>query len=188
VSFRLGTASCSLFAHPLYVRELCMPNPRITFGCAAVLLFLGPMRARAERVPASFAMATGQYGMRKESPHAVGIDLQLRPPFRWNLVRPNVGLLASADGGAFLYSGFVIEVPLPAGFQLNPGFAPGVVLAGTGYLGSPVEFRSSIEVAFSAAEALRLGIGFSHISNAGLAKRNPGVEVLMFSITFAVGK
>jgi hypothetical protein len=165
-----------------------MPNPRITFTCAAAVLLLGPMRARAEPVPASFVIATGEYGMRKETPRSVGIELQLRFPFRWNLIRPVAGLLTSANGGAYLYSGFAIEVPLPAGFQLSPGFAPGVVLArGDRDLGSPIEFRSSLEVAFFAAKALRLGIGFSHISNAGLTKRNPGVEVLLFSIAFSAG-
>jgi hypothetical protein len=42
-------------------------------------------------------------------------------------------------------------------------------------------------VAFSPAKAVRLGVGFSHISNAGLTKRNPGVEVLMFSIAISAG-
>ena len=167
----------------------CMPNPRLTLACATALLLLGPMSARAEQVPASFSIGTGQYGIRKVIPRAVGIDLQFRAPFRWNLVRPVAGLLTSANGSAYLYSGFAIEVPLPAGFQISPGFAPGVVLArGDGDLGSPVEFRSSIEVAYSPAERLRLGVGFSHISNARLARRNPGVEVLLFSIAFSLGK
>jgi hypothetical protein len=165
-----------------------MPNSRVTFTFAAAVLLLVPMRARAEPVPASFAIATGQYGVRKETPHAVGIELQLRFPFRWNLIRPLAGFLTSVNGGAYLYSGFAIELPLPAGFQLSPGFAPGVVLArGDRDLGSPIEFRSSLEVAFSPAKAVRLGVGFSHISNAGLTKRNPGVEVLMFSIAFSAG-
>jgi hypothetical protein len=165
----------------------CMATPpRITFACAAALLLLGSTQARGETVPASLSIATGQYGMRRDTPHAVGIELQLRAPFRWNLIRPLAGLLTSANGGAYLYSGFAIEVPLPAGFELNPGFAPGVVLARGGRdLGSPVEFRSSIEVAFSPARSVRLGVAFSHISNARLAKRNPGVELLMFSIAFA---
>jgi hypothetical protein len=162
-----------------------LPTLRITFACAAALLLLGSARARAESVPASLSIATGQYGIRKESPHDVGIEVQLRAPFRWNLVRPLAGVLTSGSGGAYLYSGFAIELPLPAGFELNPGFAPGVVLArGDRDLGFPLEFRSSIEVAFSPARFVRLGVSFSHISNAKLGRRNPGVELLMFSIAF----
>src|ERR1700694_5645121 len=102
-----------------------MPDRRITCACAAGLLLLGPFQARSE--PAlSLAIGTGQYGMRKEIPHSLGIELQLRLPWRWNLIRPLAGVLTSSRGGAYLYSGFVIEVPLPGGLQLNPGFAPGV--------------------------------------------------------------
>jgi hypothetical protein len=162
-----------------------LPNLRITFACVVALLLLGPAQADADSVPASLSIATGQYGMRNDTPHAVGIELQLRAPFRWNLVRPLAGILTSANGGAYLYSGFAIEVPLPAGFELDPGLAAGVVLAqGRGDLGSPVEFRSSIELAFSPVKSVQLGVTFSHISNAKLARRNPGVELLMFSVAF----
>src|ERR1700730_13971021 len=102
----------------------CMPNPRLTLACATALLLLGPMSARAEQVPASFSIGTGQYGIRKVIPRAVGIDLQFRAPFRWNLVRPVAGLLTSANGSAYLYSGFAIEVPLPARVQVSARFAP----------------------------------------------------------------
>jgi lipid A 3-O-deacylase len=160
-----------------------MPDRRIRFACAAGLLLLGPLQARAEP-PLSLAIGTGQYGMRKEIPHALGIELQVRSPWRWNLIRPVAGILTSSSGGAYLYSGFVIEVPLPGGLQLNPGFAPGVVLASAGDLGSPIEFRSSLEISFSPADAFRIGVSFSHISNAGLGDHNPGVEVLMLSLAF----
>jgi lipid A 3-O-deacylase len=147
-------------------------------------VLLGSAAARAEPVT-SFAIATGQYGMRKEVSHALGIELQIRTPWRWNLFRPVAGLLTSSAGGAYLYSGFVIELTLPLGLQLSPGFAPGIALAGTeGDLGYPIEFRSSLELSIAAGERLRVGIAFSHISNARLGDRNPGVEVLVLGIAF----
>jgi hypothetical protein len=136
----------------------------------------------------SFSVATGQYGMRKEVPHSLGIDFELRPAWRWNLVRPVAGLLTSSHGGAYIYSGLVVEIPLPGGLMLAPGFAPGVVVdEGDRVLGFPIEFRSSIELSWSPDNRLRMGLGLSHISNASLGDRNPGVEVLSFGFSFPLG-
>jgi len=157
---------------------------RVACACAVASLLLVRVPVRAD-VPASVVIATGQYGMRKEIPHALGIELQVRPPWRWSLVRPTVGLLTTANGGAFLFSGVQVEIPLPLRLHLSPGFAPGVVLAnGQGNLGSPIEFRSSLELSWSPGDPLRMGVSFSHISNARLGDRNPGVEALMLSFAF----
>jgi lipid A 3-O-deacylase len=162
-----------------------MPDPRRTCACgAALLLVLGSAGARAEPVT-SLSISTGQYGMRREVPHALGIELQIRTPWRWSLFRPVAGLLTSSAGGAYVYSGFVAELELPLGLQLSPGFAPGIALVGTERdLGHPIEFRSSLELSIAAGDRLRIGLGFSHISNARLGDRNPGVEVLVLGIAY----
>src|SRR5438105_10559007 len=95
---------------------------------AAVVLLLASFAARGEAGP-SIVFASGQLGMRRVVPHALGIEIQGRAPWRWNVIRMVTGVLTSSRGGAYLYSGVVAELPLPAGFQLSPGFAPGVVLA-----------------------------------------------------------
>jgi len=147
-----------------------------------LLLLLAASGARAE-TDTSLVVATGQLGMRKEIRHALGIDVQVRSPWRWELLRPIGGVLTSSNGGAYLYSGIVADVPLPGTFRLSPGFAPGVVLAKGGCdLGSPIEFRSSVELSVNPVDFLRFGVAFSHISNGRLGERNPGVELLMFSI------
>jgi len=149
---------------------------------AALPFLLAAFGARAEGVT-SLVVATGQLGMRKEIRHALGIDVQVRSPWQWELLRPAAGVLTSSTGGAYLYSGIVADIPLPGTFQLSPGFAPGVVLAkGDRDLGSPIEFRSSVELSVNPVESFRLGVAFSHISNGRLGYRNPGVELLMFSV------
>jgi len=61
--------------------------------------------------------------------------------------------------------------------------APGVVLAsGNRDLGSPIEFRSSLEVSFVPVQPLRFGIALSHVSNGRLGQHNPGVETLTFNV------
>ena len=158
---------------------------RIAFAVATGLLLVGPLRARAE-LPASISIATGQYGFRKEVPHGLGIELQVRPSWEWNSIRPTVGVLTNSNGGAYVFAGFVVEVPLPLGLQLSPGFAPGVMMANdnSGHLGFPLEFRSSIEVSLERHDGTRVGVSFMHISNGRMADHNPGVEALMLSLTF----
>jgi len=146
---------------------------------------MGSMGARAEEPVTSLAISTGQYGMRKEVPHGVGLGVELRSPWRWSLFRPLAGVLTSSGGGTFLYSGVLVDIDLPLRFRLSPGFAPGIALAGAGSdLGFPVEFRSSVELSVAVGYRIRAGLTFSHISNARLGDRNPGVEVLALGISF----
>jgi len=157
---------------------------RLTCASVAVLVVAAACAAKAEP-STSIAIATGQYGMRKEVPHAVGFDLQIRTPWRWTVFRPVGGVLTSSGGGTFLYSGVMADFDLPLGLRLSPGFAPSIALArASGDLGFPVEFRSSLELSLAASDRLRVGIGFSHISNARLGERNPGVELLMLVLAF----
>jgi lipid A 3-O-deacylase len=150
---------------------------------AAVVLLLAPIGARGEETP-SLVVATGQLGMRKEVPHALAIDVQVRSPWHWSVIRPAAGLLTSSKGGAYVYSGVAADFHLPGAFQISPGFAPGVVIASADRdLGSRIEFRSSLELSLQ-LESMRLGLAFSHISNARLSDHNPGVEVLTVGLAF----
>jgi hypothetical protein len=165
-----------------------MVSPSQIRPCLAVLLLLASFRASGEDL-ASFAVSTGQLGLRREIPHALGIDVQVRSPWQWKSIRPLAGVLTSSSGGAYLYTGIVADIPLPGGLRLSPGFAPGVVLAtGDRDLGSPIEFRSSIELSLAPVDRLRLGLGLTHISNAHLSQHNPGVELLTFSVALPLGR
>ena len=150
---------------------------------SAVFLLVASASARGD--DGAVAIATGQYGMRKEIPHSVGMELEVRTPWRWTIIRPVTGLLTTTGGFAYVYSGIAFEIPIAGSWRVTPAFAPGVVLAGgDGDLGSAIEFRSSLELSAAPAETIRVGLGFSHISNAHLGTRNPGVEVLTLRLAF----
>ena len=62
---------------------------------------------------------------------------------------------------------------------LTPSFGAGLYAEGSGKdLGHAVEFRSQIELSYRFDNRSRLGVAFSHISNASIADDNPGVEIL----------
>jgi lipid A 3-O-deacylase len=164
-----------------------MPERHVLGALAAALIVAASAPVHGE--PVSFALSTGQYGLRKEIPHALALEMEVGLPWRWTLLRPVAGLLATSGGAAFVYSGVAIEIPLPGRLRLTPGFAPGVLAArGDGDLGSRVEFRSSVELSIAPAEAVRIGVGFSHISNAHLGDHNPGVEVITARIAVPAGE
>ena len=164
-----------------------MALDRRVMAATATVFFLSESAPARGETAMSFALSTGQYGMRKEVPHALALDVQLRAPWRWGVLHPMGGLLATTTGSAFVYSGVAIELELSRHLLLTPGFAPGVVLAGADDLGSPLEFRSSLELLIAPTERLRVGISFSHLSNGGLGDRNPGVETLMLGVAFRPG-
>jgi lipid A 3-O-deacylase len=142
------------------------------------VLLLAACPALAEET--SVGISSGPYGLRAGLPRELGFQVDLRAPWKWGLVRPVLGVLAGSSGGGYLFTGLVLDLPLPWGIQVSPGFAPGVVISqGNRDLGSPIEFRSSIEVSRQIASPVRLFVSFSHLSNGGLTHHNPGVETLM---------
>ena len=134
----------------------------------------------------SVGVSSGQYGLRAGLPHELGFQVDLRAPWKWGPVRPILGVLAGSSGSGYLFTGVVLELPLPWEMQVSPGFAPGVVVSqGNRDLGSPIEFRSSIELSRRIVSPLRLFVSFSHLSNGGLTHHNPGVETLMLGFEVA---
>jgi hypothetical protein len=144
-------------------------------------LLLSPRLARAE--PARFAFQAGQWGLGPSAEHALAVDLELRPGVRWWWVRPTFGFLQSTDGTQYVFGGALLEIPLFWGVTLSPGFAPGIrTVDGKQNLGSLLLFRSSVELEVPLLTGLRGVVSFAHISNAKIAKPNPGIEMLLLGV------
>ena len=54
------------------------------------------------------------------------------------------------------------------------------------HLGNELEFRSGLELQYRLGNGARFGVGFFHLSNAGISESNPGTEALVFSIGLPV--
>jgi lipid A 3-O-deacylase len=95
-----------------------------------------------------------------------------------SILYPFIGAMGTGKGAVYTYLGFGLDIHLPYDFVVTPSFAGGYFNGGNGInLGYWWEFRSGAELDYRFADDRRLGVGFYHISNAGLGKKDPGAEL-----------
>ncbi len=157
-------------------------------GLAAMFLWAAPARA-AE--PAFMSFGAGAFDVNGDDT-ATLLNFQYTDVRKWIWhLRPITGAFVTHKGSLYGYAGLTMDIYFGPRLVLSPSFAPGLYLENGGKdLGHPVEFRSALSLAWRFDDRSRLGLDLSHISNAGLDKRNPGANQLMlfYSIPFSRGK
>ena len=94
---------------------------------------------------------------------------------------PITGLMMTADSASYFYTGVQAEYKIGK-LNLVPSFAPGLYTMGDGKdLGSPLEFKSELQVSIDILPGTKLGYSQSHLSNADLGDKNPGADSYMFN-------
>ena len=158
---------------------------RLLFGLAALLAIATP--AKAEE-PAFVSFGAGYYDLfDDEAAGEARLEYRFSEAQKLFFFSPFVGFTATTDAATYGYAGVGIDVFFGRRLVVTPNFAVGIYGEGDGKdLGHAIEFRSGIEVAYRFDDYSRLGLSFTHISNAGLDERNQGVEslVLMYSVPF----
>ena len=104
-------------------------------------------------------------------------------------LKPFFGVEITNDYASYFLTGIYFEDNLGELFEGNkskyfftPSFGTGFYDDGSGKkLGNDIQFRTSLEISYELKNKNRIGISFSHISNANLGDKNPGVEILSFS-------
>ena len=104
-------------------------------------------------------------------------------------LKPFFGVEFSSDSASYFLTGIYFEDNLGELFEgekskffFTPSFGAGIYDDGSGKkLGNDLQFRTSFEVSYELKNKNRIGISFSHISNANLGNKNPGVEILSLS-------
>ena len=94
---------------------------------------------------------------------------------------PISGGFLTEKNAIFLYTGIQAEYEL--GFlTITPSFAPGYYNYGDGKdLGSPLEFKTEVQLSFNISDSTHLGMSYNHISNASLGDKNPGANSYMLN-------
>ncbi|MCH9631671.1 MAG: hypothetical protein S4CHLAM37_16960 [Chlamydiia bacterium] len=122
---------------------------------------------------------------RSNSKHKTGaLQLEFKGPSFFGKkilkIKPFAALLGTFQGSLWLGAGVNFDINFSDWFVATLGFGPGLFYKGGGKdLGYPLEMRSSAEVAYRFKSKARFGVQFYHLSNASLARRNPGTEVLL---------
>ena len=104
-------------------------------------------------------------------------------------LKPFFGVEITNDSASYFITGIYFEDNLGDLFEgekskvfFTPSFGTGIYDDGSGKkLGNDLQFRTSFEVSYELKNNKRIGISFSHISNANLGDKNPGVEILSLS-------
>lgn len=105
--------------------------------------------------------------------------VEYRSDYRFWLLKPFGGVMVNTDGGVHAYAGILSDFYFGRRIVISPSVAPGYYHKGDGKdLGHELEIRSQLEVAYRLDDRSRVGVAFSHMSNAGLGDRNPGSESL----------
>ncbi len=156
-----------------------------------MLLMLGMITARSAGAQVTFgspgdpprvALGGGAFDVLPNSkkPHAIAVGL-VESEYRfgdvWWILSPFVGVMGTGQGAFYGYFGFGFDINFPHGIVLTPTVAGGYFSEGQGLnLGSWWEFRSGAELAYRFADQRRVGVGFYHMSNAGLGDKDPGAR------------
>lgn len=98
-----------------------------------------------------------------------------------------IGVEATSDGGLYGAGGLLYDWEFADECYFVPSWGVGLYSDGGGKdLGHTVQFRTQLEFQYEFADYSRISLAASHISNADLAHRNPGTEIVSvyYSIPF----
>jgi len=104
-------------------------------------------------------------------------------------LKPFFGVEYTSDSASYFLTGIYLEDnvgDLLSGkknkVNFTPSFGLGYYNDGDGKkLGNKLEFRTSLELSYQLKNKNRIGFSLSHISNANIGKKNPGVEIINIS-------
>ncbi len=150
------------------------------FGLLLVLAAAAGAPARAGGDdPAFVSLGLGYYDISQRTDEAIDFRLEYRHGEKLWIFKPWVGIEGTSDGALYAAAGLLVDVFFGRRVVVTGSLGAGYYADGGGTdLGHELEFRSQIEIAYRFDDRSRLGLAFSHISNASIGDTNPGVEIL----------
>ena len=120
----------------------------------------------------------------KQASGILGIQHQNDELFRESFlgkISPISGGFLTEKNAFYIYTGAQAEYDFGI-FTITPSFAPGYYNYGDGKdLGSPLEFKSEVQVSLNLSDNTEFGMSYNHISNASLGDKNPGANSYMLN-------
>ena len=110
------------------------------------------------------------------------VQVEYSPDLEWSGFEPVLGLFFTEESSGYLYAGAGYPFQLAQRWNLTPSVAVGYYHQGGGKdLGYDIEFYSQLQLNYELSKDVFLGLGFGHISNAGLGTENGGVNMAYLS-------
>ncbi len=154
-----------------------------------------PLAAHAQTAPSLIVLGVGGTNVLAEGRRAAAdFRLEYRAgvsllPFTERLfaVRPWAGIEGTSRGSVWGGGGILLDIPIWR-LSLVPQAGVGGYEQGSGKnLGSTLEFRAGVELASHFGNGSRVGAMFSHTSNGGTRRHNPGTEAIVVSYQVPLG-
>lgn len=148
----------------------------------AALLATAPAAHAGEESYITFG--AGIFEVLDDTHDSTEFRLEYRASNFWKSLYPSIGLMYNTDDAVYGVFSLNYDVYLHENVVLTPYTGVGVYEeSDSKNLGGPIEFRSGLEVAYQADNGARVGVNFSHMSNAGIYEKNPGQESLVLNVS-----
>lgn len=138
--------------------------------------------------PSYLWLGAGAWEVDRSNLTAAEGDIAWRPNYNLWIFKPHFGLVGASDGDVLGYGGLLVDFHVVPHVVATASSSVGVWGGGGFDLGSRVEFRSGLDLAWQFNNASRLGVGFYHTSNADLTRRNPGSESALLTYAIPIGR
>lgn len=110
-----------------------------------------------------------------------GLEYRFKPSLPWQLM-PTIGGATAENDALYVYVGLRRDFAISQHWVLSPSLDIGFFNASEALeLGSEIEFREGLEIAYKRCPRSRIGFAIYHLSNGGIGDRNPGTEAAILS-------
>jgi len=137
--------------------------------------------------PAYVTVSGGYFDFVRGNDTGAEISLEYRSDFKLGWFKPFAHAAYVTNGMTFLGAGLLLDLQVGDNWIVQPSFAPtwwrGKSEQFDLDLGSALEFRSRLEVAYRFENKSRMGLSITHTSNGGFADANPGTEAVMLNVS-----
>ncbi len=139
--------------------------------------------------PDFVTLGAGWYDLNRKKKESGEFRAEYWSDYRLWVLNPFGGGMINSDNSVYGYAGLRADLFFGRRFVVSGAEAIGAYGRGDGKdLGSALEFRSALELAYRFDDRGRLGVAFYHLSNAGLGRINPGTEVLSLFYAIPLGR
>ena len=135
-------------------------------------------------VAGDFSVSLGNFAFSDSKKHAGMLDINYNFTEKnvdtfVGVIRPQAGLFVTNRLSSMLYAGVYTNYKISY-FNITPSFTPGFYSSGEGKrgkdLGSTFQMKSQVNVGLNLDKFSSFNLGYSHISNGGIGKNNPGAN------------